>query len=455
MNSEETVFANNRTTEQPGNRQQPQESKNMKNSDFTVEYLGKNKILSPLNMGNFVDDEARIAYSGNISEIEKYADNLSELPSFELAGPRKKIFHDPAWSKAAILTAGGLCPGLNDVVKGLTCTLKQHYNVPMVYGIRYGFRGLIPEFNLEPMILTADNVDELHEYGGTILGSSRGRQDEERMVDTLVRMNINILFCIGGDGTLRCAHDVAKVIKRRKLSISVVCIPKTIDNDICSIDKSFGFETAVYATNTVITAAHNESKGAYNGVGLVKVMGRDSGFIAAYATLANSHVNYCIVPEEKIQLEGRPDSLLEHLKKRLEAKKHAVIVVAEGAGQEFFEGEKDTLDASGNILHKDIGVFLKDKIKSYFKKQNIEVNVKYFDPSYMIRSTPAFGTDAVFCMMLAQNAVHAAMAGCSDIVIGHWHDQFTHVPIALATRERKKIDLHRPLWNGVKSITCF
>ncbi|MCK4982820.1 MAG: ATP-dependent 6-phosphofructokinase [Victivallaceae bacterium] len=426
----------------------------MQKSDFKVEHLGENKISSPYEMGEFVDDDARIAYDTKISELEKYADNLAELPSFELAGPREKIFHDPAWSKAAILTAGGLCPGLNDVIKGLTCTLKQHYHVPVVYGIRYGYRGLIPDFKLNPLILTADNVDELHEYGGTILGSSRGRQDEERMVDTLVRMNINILFCIGGDGTLRCAHDVVKVIKKRKLSISVVCIPKTIDNDICSIDKSFGFETAVYETNSVITAAHNESKGAYNGIGLIKVMGRDSGFIAAYATLANSHVNYCIVPEENIKLEGGNDSFLGHLANRLKSKNHAVILVAEGAGQEFFEGGQDK-DASGNTLHKDIGVFLKSKIKSYFKECNTEVNIKYFDPSYMIRSTPAYGTDAVFCMMLAQNAVHAAMAGRSDIVIGHWNDRFTHVPIALATRERKKIDLHGALWNGVKSITCF
>ena len=426
----------------------------MKKSDFKVEHLGKNTIASPYDKGKFVDDDARIAYEAEVSKLEKHKNNFENLPSFELAGPREKIFHDPAWTKAAIMTAGGLCPGLNDVIKGLTCTLKLHYNVPMVYGIRYGCRGLIPDFNLEPMVLTPENVDDLHEYGGTILGSSRGRQDEERIVDTLVRMDINVLFCIGGDGTLRCAHDIAMIVKRRKLSISIIGIPKTIDNDICSIDKSFGFETAVYATNEVITAAHNESTGAFNGVGLVKVMGRDSGFIAAYATLANSHVNYCIVPEEKVKLEGGDDSLLGHLKNRLEDKGHALILVAEGAGQEFFEGEKDK-DASGNTLHDDIGVFLKGKIKSYFKEHDTEVNVKYFDPSYMIRSTPAHGTDAVFCMMLAQNAVHAAMAGRSDIVIGHWNDRFTHVPIALATRERKKIDLHSALWNGVKSITCF
>jgi 6-phosphofructokinase 1 len=427
----------------------------MNGNDFHVECLGKAKISSPYKKGKFIDDDERIACNSEMKNLKKYANRTDEIPSFEVAGPRKKIFHDPAWTKAAILTAGGLCPGLNDVIKGLTCTLKLHYNVPVVYGIRYGYRGLIPDFSLVPIILNAENVDQIHENGGTILGSSRGRQDEERMVDTLVRMDINILFCIGGDGTLRCAHDIVKVIKRRNLSISVVCIPKTIDNDICFIDKSFGFETAVYATNQVITAAHNESKGAYNGIGLIKVMGRDSGFIAAYATLANSHVNYCIVPEEKIILEGGNDSLLGHLENRLKEKGHAVILVAEGAGQEFFAEHETMKDASGNILHQDIGVFLKDKIKNYCKQCGMEVNVKYFDPSYMIRSTPAYGTDAVFCMMLAQNAVHAAMAGCTDMVIGHWHDYFTHVPIALASRERKKIDLQSALWSGVKSITCF
>ena len=238
------------------------------------------------------------------------------------------------------------------------------------------------------------------------------------------------------------------------LSISIVGIPKTIDNDINLIDQTFGFETAVYATYPVITAAHNEAKGAYNGVGLVRVMGRDSGFIAAYGALANSHVNYCLVPEEKFTLDGDgPLSFLPHLKARLEDAKHAVVIVAEGAGQEFFEAEATKKDKSGNVLHSNIGRFLEAKIKDYAKEHNFEVNVKYFDPSYMIRSLPAHGTDAVFCLMLAQNAVHAAMAGRTDVVIGHWHDSFTIVPIAEATRSRKQIDVHGSLWRSIKAVT--
>jgi len=421
----------------------------MQYTDFKVERLGDPTLDSPLNGIDFVPDDANVAYFNDTRELAQDAQSGTPC-AFEQAGPRQKIFHDPAWSKAAVLTAGGLCPGLNDVIKFLTKTLHQQYNVPVVYGIKYGYRGLNPAFKLEPVILQDEDVDDIHEAGGSILGSSRGRQDEKIMVDTLARMNINLLFCIGGDGTLRCAHDVAAEIRRRKLAISVVGIPKTIDNDICFIDKSFGFETAIYTSSLFITTAHNEAEGAYNGIGLIKVMGRDSGFIAAYATLANSHVTYCLVPEKPFTLEG-PDGLLPNLEQRLMQKHHAVIIVAEGAGQELFQAQQQNKDASGNVLHQDIGLLLKDRINAYFKERKIEINLKYFDPSYTIRSVAAHGTDAVFCTMLAQNAVHAAMSGRTDMVVGHWHDAFTHVPISLATCSRKKIDLNSQLWNSVCS----
>ncbi len=424
----------------------------MNHKDFKVEILGESKIRSPLHSAGFIADDSTVAYPNDVKELQSYVERGETIPAFEQAGPRSRIFHDPSWSKAAILTAGGLCPGLNDVIKLLTRTLRVQYKVPMVYGIRYGFRGLIPDYKLEPMILDEDNVDDIHESGGSVLSSSRGRQDEETMVDTLVRMNINLLFCIGGDGTLRCAHDIVRIIRSRRLAISVVCIPKTIDNDIGFIDKSFGFETAIYATELFVTAAHNEAEGAFNGVGLIKVMGRDSGFIAANATLANSHINYCLVPEKPFTLDGvGPTALLPNLEKRLLERRHAVIIVAEGAGQELFANHSERTDASGNVLHDDIGILLKERIIAYFKQKDMEINLKYFDPSYTIRSVPARGTDAVFCTMLAQNAVHAAMSGRTDMVVGHWHDAFTHVPIPLATRQRKKIDLKSQLWTCVSS----
>lgn len=420
--------------------------------EFAVSRLGEPKIPSPLPNGRFEEEDAAVIYCQEPKEIEFYLEKRGKILQMEKAGPREKIFHDPHWSKAAILTAGGLCPGLNSVIKGLVNTLKSRYKVPVVYGIRYGYEGLIPSFGHEPIMLTDELVDDIHEKGGTILGSSRGRQDETVMVETLARMNINMLFCIGGDGTLRCAHDIAMEVKRRNLAISVVAIPKTIDNDISFIDQTFGFETAVYATNEVIAAAHCEAEGAYNGIGLVNVMGRDSGFIAAYATLANSHVNYCLIPEEPFELSGSRDSLWEHLKRRLEKRHHAVIIVAEGAGQDLLGGSREK-DKSGNVLHKDIGEFLRKELNALGKAEGIELNIKYFNPSYMIRSRPAQGTDSVLCLMLAQDAVHAAMSGRTDIVVGRWNNNYTHVPIAMATSMRKTIDVNSSLWRSVRSTT--
>ena len=420
---------------------------------FTIDRLGECTIDSPLIADtHFEDENACIVYHREGFALCDEVEKTGKLMAFEKAGPRAKLFHDPTWSKAAILTAGGLCPGLNNVIKSLTLTLRQRYRVPVIYGIPYGYAGLNPKLGHKPVILDENVVDSIHEVGGTILGSSRGQQDPKLMVETLMRMDINMLFCIGGDGTLKSAHLVAEEVKRRGLKISVIGIPKTIDNDISYMDRTFGFETAVYATNPVITVAHNEAKGAMNGVGLIHVMGRDSGFIAAYAALANTHVNYCLVPEEKFNLEEGQNSFLPSLMKRLETRHHAVVIVAEGAGQDLIAGNRQT-DKSGNVLNQNVGVFLKEQMQAYAKKSNIEINVKYFDPTYMIRGIPANGTDAVFCQLLSQNAVNAAMSGRTDVVVGHWSDTFTHVPIVMATSKRKKIDPTGSLWRSVRMNT--
>jgi 6-phosphofructokinase 1 len=302
-------------------------------------------------------------------------------------------------------------------------------------------------------MLTPELVDTLHEDGGTVLGSSRGNQDAATMVDTLQRLNINVLFCVGGDGTLRGAHAIAEEVERRRLPISVVGIPKTIDNDLNLVDRTFGFETAVYSAAEVITNAHMEAKSAFNGLGIVKLMGRDSGFIAAYATLANTVVNFCLVPEVPFRMDGK-DGLLAALERRyLRGKTHAVIVVAEGAGQELFKNLPETRDASGNVLKHDIGTFLSDRIYKHFETVGLDVSIKYFDPSYSIRSIPARGTDAIFCYQLAENAVHAAMAGRTDMVVGSTAGIFTNVPISYATSERKKLDVDGPVWHAVLSAT--
>ena len=427
---------------------------NPQHYDLTIDNVGAPTLDSPIRGQRFVDETHRVSLSTDVTQLMAFCASGNGGPCLEVAGPRQKIFHDPAWSRAAIITCGGLCPGLNSVIKGLVQTLFFDYGVRNIFGLRYGYRGLNPEYGLSPVKLDPEVVDSIHEDGGTILGSSRGEQDEGIMVDTLMRLNINMLFCIGGDGTLRGAHAIAEEVKRRKQPISIIGIPKTIDNDLNLVDRTFGFETSVLSAAEVITNAHNEANGAYNGLGLVKVMGRDSGFIAAYASMASSVANFCIIPEVPLQLEGE-HGLFKALERRYYelGKTHAVMVVAEGAGQNLFKGLPEQRDASGNVLKHDIGPFLADKINAYFKSQGKEVSIKYFDPSYIIRSVPAKGTDAIFCFQLAENAVHAAMAGKTDLVVGIMNNKFTHVPIIYATSERKKIDPESALWHGVLGAT--
>jgi 6-phosphofructokinase 1 len=396
----------------------------------------------------YVEDDKRVLYHSDLGKVEAIVENGKKPPCFEMAGPREKIYFDPSKIKCGIVTCGGLCPGLNDVIRAIVLSLHHHYGVRTVFGFRYGYEGLSYRHAHTPMELTPEVVQDIHQRGGTMLGSSRGSQDVSEMVDTLEQMNVGILFTIGGDGTLRGASAIADEIGRRNLKIGVIGIPKTIDNDISYMERSFGFFTAVSEATTAIYAAHSEAEGARNGIGLVKLMGRHSGFIAAFATLANSDVNFCLVPEVRFALEP----FLESLRQRLETRHHAVVVVAEGAGQDLMEGTLER-DASGNIRFGDIGVFLKDQITTYFKNAGMEATLKYIDPSYAIRSIPSTPADSAFCLMLGHNAVHAGMAGRTNMVVGFWKAEFTHVPISAAVSKRKEIDPKDKLWTGVLSST--
>jgi 6-phosphofructokinase 1 len=431
----------------------------MKYEDFLVESLGKGNVISPLKnkqrddspVYKFVNDSERILY--DISVDNNKLKDTSETPvSFEKAGPKEKLFFEPAKTKVGIVTCGGLCPGLNNVIRSLVNELHYRYGISRVLGFRYGYEGLVSKYNHPVIDLTPQMVSDIHLTGGTFLGSSRGNQDVEQMVDTLEIMNVNILFCIGGDGTLRGAHAIHQEIKKRKLKIAVGGIPKTIDNDIDLIQKSFGFETAFSIANDIIRSAHNEAQGAYNGIALVKLMGRDSGFIAASATLSIQEVNFVLIPEISFDLYGQR-GFLKLLKKRLEERHHAVVVVAEGAGQDFFEPGSHEKDASGNIRHKDIGIYLKEKIKEEFDSKDFPHAIRYIDPSYIIRSAPANANDSKFCNLLAQNAVHSAISGKTDFVVGFWNNHFTVIPIPMVVAKRKKIDVEGELWWNVLEAT--
>ncbi|MFC1591594.1 ATP-dependent 6-phosphofructokinase [Thermodesulfobacteriota bacterium] len=416
--------------------------------DFEIPRLGEPRYDSPLGSGGlrFSDESRRVIY-----DVFTSAAAPECAVTLEPAGPRNRLYFDSPGSSCGVVTCGGLCPGINDVIRAIVYESCSEYGIRRVYGFRYGYKGIVKDSGLTPIVLNTDIVNEIHEKGGTILGSSRGSQDPALMVDYLQELHIAVLFAIGGDGTLRGAGKLVEEIACRGADIAVIGIPKTIDNDIPFVEKTFGFETAVEESRAVIQAAHIESKGAEHGIGLVKLMGRDSGFIAAQATLANADVNFCLVPEVPFQLEGA-EGLLSKLEQRLRRRGHAVIVVAEGAGQNLFEQERRQ-DASGNILHEDIGVFLQHKIIGHFKQKGFPSTVKYIDPSYIIRSRPANANDSLFCLQMGQHAVHAGMSGRTDMMVSFWNNQYVHVPLGLATSERKKIDPTGQLWQTVVAVT--
>ena len=425
---------------------------NPDNFNFEIQKLGEATHTNPSSQEIFIEDSERIIFSSQIKNLNHQLKTCKNLPAFEKAGARKKIFHHPESTRAAIITCGGLCPGLNNVIKGLVNVLEQDYRVKEIIGIRYGYKGLTEKSNHEPMQLNSSVVDQIHKQGGTILGSSRGNQDPEVMVDELQKRKINLLFCIGGDGTLKGAQAIAEAANKRQAKISVIGVPKTIDNDLGFVEKTFGFESSVQVASEIITSAHHEAEGAENGIGIVKLMGRDSGFIAATASLANSVVDFCLIPETPFQTDG-PKGICAAIRHRLQQNNHAVIVVAEGAGQDLFKNSENRIDASGNILKDDVGELLRGEIAAYFKKNNVPISIKYLDPSYHIRSVSANAADAVFCYLLAEYAVHAGMSGKTNLVIGYWNNFFTHVPIHLATKERSMVDLDSALWRGVVSAT--
>lgn len=422
-----------------------------------VANLGPCRFPSPLQLstvpgdgvGDFIADQARVR---NVVELldgrpPAAADDLL----FEKAGPRERIFFSPAETNVAIVTCGGLCPGLNNVIRSLFLELHHNYGVARVWGIRYGYRGLNSAAEAAPVLLAPHLVEHIHRQGGTILGSSRGPQEPKITVDFLVQQNIQALFCIGGDGTQRGAEALHLEIARRGLPIAVVGIPKTIDNDIPYVTQTFGFSTALEKAKDVIAGAHAEAKGAPRGIGLVKLMGRDAGFIAAGATIASQEVNFALIPENRFPLEGHT-GLLAALERRLDSRQHAVVVVAEGAGQYLLD-EATECDASGNRKHADIGPALASRIVQHFESIGRPVNLKYIDPSYTIRSVPANCDDSLLCNALARHAAHAAMAGKTGVMIGYWHDAYIHVPIPLAVSHKKRVSPESELWVAVEACT--
>ncbi|MCC6933505.1 MAG: ATP-dependent 6-phosphofructokinase [Deltaproteobacteria bacterium] len=424
--------------------------------DLLVDTLGAPEITSPIYERNknsasayrMIEADEKVRFRVEIISSNSDEDNLY----FEKAGPREKIYFDPKKTTAAIVTCGGLCPGLNNVIRSLVYELSINYGVENILGFRYGYLGFEPNAAHKPMKLTCEDVKQINFQGGSILGSSRGPVDPKVIVDTLLKYKVNILFTVGGDGTQRGALKITDELNKRNAKVSLIGIPKTIDNDVPFVYRTFGFATAVEQAQKVIENAGVEADSYLNCVSIVRLMGRDAGFIAAMATLAAQQVDVCLIPEASFTLEGE-NGLYNYLLRRLKEKGSCIVVVAEGAGQEFFTNTAAQFDGSGNKLHNDIGVLLKDKLSSFCKEQGIAANFRYFDPTYSVRSVPANVADNYFSDQLARAAAHAGMQGKTNIIIGDWYNNLTHVPIPLVCAHKKRINPKQELWRNVLAVT--
>ena len=428
------------------------------NFDFTIEELGKPTVQSPIVMSkihgdkaaNYVTNDRYVRLSSFIVPGDQPSVDKTQV--LERAGPRENIYFNPAHVHAGIVSCGGLCPGINDVIRSIVRCLSTRYGVNRITGIRYGYLGFLPEYNYGVRELNPDVVDDIHKLGGTFLGSARGGGREVvQIVDTMEKLNLNMLFVIGGDGTQRGTLDIAEEVQKRNLKIALIGIPKTVDNDFALIDRSFGFNTAVAEAVKVVSAAHVEAVSAMNGIGLVKVMGRDSGFIAAHTALASHEVNFVLIPEVPFNLEGY-NGFLTHLEDRIKKRRHAVIVVAEGALQDQLVKDKK-FDAGGNAKMADVGIYIRSRIIKHFEEKGIEINLKYIDPSYAVRSAPANPDDSIYCERLGNAAVHAAMAGKTKIIIGLVNNRFVHLPIKMVITHRNKVNPESSLWRDTIDAT--
>lgn len=428
--------------------------------DFTIEQLGECKVPSPIELSrehgefraNYVRDTSFVRYKVNVFDVNSTENERTKGNLLQKAGPREYIYFNPAHVTAGICTCGGLCPGLNDVIRAIVRCLWYRYGVKRIRGFRFGFKGFFAEQGFDTIDLTPWGVDDIHKIGGSYLGTSRGGGNRvSDIVDSIESLSINMLFIIGGDGTQRGALDIAREIESRGLKVAVIGIPKTVDNDLQFIDRSFGFETAVEKAREAVAAIHMEAQSQVNGIGVVKLMGRESGFIATATALASHETNFCLIPEVPFDMDG-PNGFLAHLEQRILKRKHAVIIVAEGAGQEHMQATNEK-DASGNKKLSDIGVFLCNRITEYFNNKNIHVNLKYVDPSYQVRSAVTTANDSIYCERLGNNAVHAAMAGKTKCVVGLVHDKFVIIPTEMVTRKRNTVDPEGALWRDALDAT--
>lgn len=437
-------------------------NKDNNNKKLCQNPLSENRYFLP-SQGFFVSD-SDVLLQHTVFDLSSASNRTPQQQqhAYLRAGPRMEIYFNPCGPpdcvRAAIVTCGGLCPGLNTVIRELVVGLWELYGVRQIYGVKAGYRGFYSTTTATgPMIqLNPKLVHDWHKRGGTALETSRGGFDLHKIVDAIQDHGFNQVYIIGGDGTMRGAVKIFDEICSRKLQVAVVGIPKTVDNDVGIIDRSFGFQTAVEMAQEAVHAAHVEAESAVNGIGLVKLMGRSTGHIAVHSTLSSRDVDCCLIPENNFYLEGK-GGLFEFLEDKLKQNGHAVVVVAEGAGQDIIpitDAQKEERDESGNPVFLDVGVWLKSELKKWWERDHPGelFTVKYVDPTYMIRAVPANATDNLYCTLLAHSAIHGVMAGYTGFVAGPINGIYAYIPLKEVAEAKNPVNIKDHKWAWVRSV---
>lgn len=413
-------------------------------------------------IGIYRSPESRRLATADVDILRLFEQAGSPPPSFPEAGPRKELCFDPHRVKAAVVTTGGLAPGLNSVVHSI---VDRHFNTyelnetlgGAVYGIYDGFRGLRDCASNSTTLNPKVTLDWLRQ-GGSNLGSIRFRdpQGEKHLVDeiakSITQMAIDILYVIGGDGSQLIAHKVAQAVP----SISVLGVPKTMDNDVLWVRESFGFDTTVEQATHAINALHFEAQSTRR-VGLLQFFGAESGFVAANAALASGQVDLVLIPEafnnlSDEQLQHYWKMLLGHLDDRVKRQAHmphAIVVVAEGVETALVQQKSRKLGRKGDfleLLKQDIAGKVRDR-----RGRCLEIFVN--EPRHYIRSGAANAHDQIFCERLGALAVDNGLAGYTNCMVSHWLTEYVLVPLELVVQGQKSIQTSGMFWRQVETST--
>lgn len=324
--------------------------------------------------------------------------------------------------KLGILTGGGDCPGLNAVLRA--CARYCNERGTSLIGYMNGWQGVLEG---ESMLLDRRAVKGIVHLGGTILGTSRTDPLEvngglARMKHTLEEDGVEGLIVVGGDGTLSAALELSRE------GFNVLGVPKTIDNDLCGTDVTFGFDTAVSIATDAIDRLHTTAE-AHKRVIVVEVMGNHSGWIAAYAGIAGG-ADVVLVPEVPFELRDVCDRIRDRERR---GRSFSIVVIAEGARS--LERADEPVERRGKIRPGQISFWLADEIE-----KAIGTETRFVVLGHIQRGGTPTAYDRILATRYGIHAAELAMQGRWGMMVSLSGRHMDAVPLEEAVGQLRELD---------------